>query len=128
MSEHRFGIFVETGAKDLAKDRTLFRFGKRVEALILSNGSASARTFDVQVARDPTFYWPDSPFNAQASRTEISQETYFYARVPANDTRTFGPFFAPRGLKVKRQGGTACHVSAILQGVEEGEVTVKDIG
>jgi hypothetical protein len=122
-------IWVETGG-DLSKDRTLFRFGKRVETLHLTNNTSTTRLFDVQVARDPTFYWPSSPFNAQAARREITKETYFYVTIASGGSYDSKPFFARRGLKVKAQGanGRQCTVDALVAGVQEGEITVKDIG
>jgi hypothetical protein len=126
-AENRIGIWAETGG-DLTRDRTLFRFGKRVESLHLNNGTGTARLFDVQVARDPVFYWPASPSGGHANRREIRQETYFYVIVPANSPYSSPPFFAPRGLKVKSQGSGNCTAHAIVYGVTEGEITTKDIG
>lgn len=129
-AEDRIAIWVETGG-DLSKDRTLFRFGKRVETVAITNNTATTREFDVQVARDPRFYWPASPNGkANAARREIFQETYFYITAPAGGTVFSPPFYARRGLKVKKQGalGDKCKVAALVYGVEEGEITVKDIG
>lgn len=123
-AEDRVGIWIETGG-DLGKDRTLFRFGKRVETVLLTNGTDAARKFDVQVARDPVFYWPASSF-APSNNREIRQETYFYWQVPANSTAATPPFYARRGLKVKAQT-VSCSAHAIVYGVEEGECTVKGL-
>lgn len=121
----RIAIWAETGG-DLSKDRTLFRFGKRVETVQIVNNSTSARLFDVQVARNPTFYLP---LGAGGARTEITQETYFYAAVGANSTYSSPPFFADRGLKIKGQGanGRQCFANAALYGIEPGQITTKDV-
>jgi hypothetical protein len=128
-AEDRIAIAVETGG-DLSKDRTFFRFGKRVESILFTNNTSTGRLFDVQVARDPRFYWPASPNGgkgAQVARTEIFQETYFYWAVPANSSSATPPFYARRGLKVKAQGsnGRQCFADALVYGVEEGECTTK---
>ena len=125
-NHERTGIWAETGG-DLSKDRQLFRFGKRC-AVVLGNGTATARKFDVQVARDPVFYWPATGYGQQERRA-ITQQTYFYANVAAGTTYTSPEFFARRGLKVKAQGalGANCSADTLVYGVEEGEITVKDI-
>ncbi len=124
----RVGIVVETGG-DLSKDRTLFRFGKRVESVLLTNGTSTARRFDIQVARDPQFYLPFGSPNGQLTRREVNKETYFYWVVPATSTVGTPPFMARRGLKVKAQGalGAQCNADAIVYGVEEGDCLYKDI-
>ena len=122
-----FAIWAETGG-DLSKDRQFFRFGKRVQAVVLTNNTATTRLFDVQVARDPVFYFPASiPGPSHGGRREVSQETYFYASVAAGQTYTSQPFFADRGLKVKAQGanGRNCTADALVFGVVPGECITK---
>ncbi len=125
-ADDRIGIWAETGG-DLSKDRTLFRFGKRVESVHLTNGTAAARKFDIQVARDPQFYLPFGSPNGQLTRREVNRETYFYVIVPANSSYSSPPFFARRGLKVKSQNTSNCSADAIVYGVEEGDCLYKDL-
>lgn len=122
-----FPIWVETGG-DLSKDRQFFRFGKRVETLHLTNNTATTRLFDVQVARDPVFYFPSSiPGPSHGGRREVLQETYFYVTVAAGDSYDSKPFFAERGLKVKAQGanGRQCTADALVYGVQPGDCITK---
>lgn len=129
-SAQRFGIWSGKGG-DLVKDRTIFRFGKRVESVYVANFSAVNRLIEVQVARDPVFYWPDDiPGPAHGSRQEVSHQTYFYMPVGAYKTEYSPPFFARRGLKIKQVGGGGKQVwaDAIVHGVSEGEIQNKDIG
>lgn len=121
----RIGIWLETGG-DLSKDRTLFRFGKRVESLHIMNGSSSARRFDVQVAREPQFYYPVGISGGHGNRQVITNETYFYVHLAANSTYDSPPFMAERGLKVKSQGTSNCYTNAIVYGVRIGDATYRD--
>ncbi len=124
-SENRIGIWVETGGY-LHKDRQLFRFGKRVEAVCIKNSTAAAVVVDVAVARDPTFYFPVSPGSASGNVREVTQETYFYLHVPAGQTVFSPPFFAERGLKLKRVGGgTGVWGNACVYGVQPGDCITK---
>jgi len=127
-SAQRFGIWAETSGY-LDKDLTLFRFGKRVESVHVMNGASVAHTIDVQVARDPVFYWPMSPSGFNVERSTVRQETYFYIRVAAGATYSSPPFFARRGLKIKKVGTGAGNVwaGAIVHGVAEGEIKNKDL-
>ena len=121
----RIGIWVESGG-DLSRDRTLFRFGKRVESVHLTNGTATARKFDVQVAREAEFYLPLGIPGGNAGRLTITQETYFYVVVGANSSYSSPPFYARRGLRVKKQSTSNCSAHAIVYGVEEGDCTYRD--
>lgn len=129
-SAQSFGIWSGKGGY-LDKDITLFRFGKRVQSVVITNHSAVKHLVDVQVARDPTFYWPtDIPGPAHGTRTTVFQQTYFYATVLAGTTYNSPPFFARRGIKIKKVGTGAGNVwaDAIVHGVSEGEIQNKDIG
>ena len=120
----RFGVSVETGGW-LKNDLTLFTFGKRVEAVIVANRTASNFLVDVQVVRDPVFYVPQSPYGGHGNRTAVEQETYFYLACPANQTTYSQPFFARRGLKLKRvTGGNSVWGGAIVHGLDEGDARV----
>lgn len=128
-SAQRFGIWSGNGGY-LKKDAKLFRFGKRVESVCVMNKSTVSHVIDVQVARDPTFYWPDDINGpAHGSRREVFQETYFYMTIGAGQTIFSPPFFARRGLKIKKVGTGASNVwaDAIVHGVSEGEIQNKDI-
>lgn len=125
--DDRLGIWPSTGGK-LSKDRTIFRFGKRVESVCIKNSTASAVTVDVQVARDPVFYWPQGISGGHGNRREIRQETYFYMTVPASSTAFSPPFYAQRGLKLKSVGSASVWGGAIVHGVQIGDVEFKDIG
>ena len=127
-SAQRFGVWSGRGGY-LDKDLTLFRFGKRVECVHIMNGSTVSHTIDVQVARDPVFYWPLDP-NGPYPRTEISHQTYFYVRLASGQTYDSPPFFARRGLKIKKVGTGAGNVfaDAIVHGVAEGEIQFKEGG
>lgn len=122
-SGERFGIPVETGGR-LHKDRVLFRFGKRVEAVVVTNSSAAGHLIDVQVARDPQFYYPSG---VSVDRVSIQSETYFYLRVPAGETRSSPPFFARRGIRLKSVGSGAVWGGAIVHGIDEGDASQRDI-
>lgn len=123
MSENRTGIWPSTGGR-LSKDRTIFRFGKRVESVCIKNSTSAKVTADIQVARDPRFYL-DVGHGPHANRKEVYQETYFYMDVPAGSTAFSPPFFADRGLKIKRLTA-ACWGGAIVHGVQPGDVEHKD--
>jgi hypothetical protein len=127
LGDERQGLWPSTAGK-LTKDRTLFRFGKRVESVCVKNATGAAVTVDVQVARDPVFYWPQSPSGGHGNRREIRQETYFYFTVPAGSTAFSPPFYARRGLKIKGVGSASVWAGAIVHGVVEGEIETKDIG
>lgn len=97
----------------LDKDRRMFRFGHRVDAIIVANATAQNRLIDVQVDRDPTFYWPENPITA-SDRVALTSESYFYLMCPANSTTVYDAgFFADRGLKIKSQNSPSVFVSVV---------------
>lgn len=121
----RIGIWVETGGH-LNTNRQLFRFGKRVESVCIKNSTASAVVVDVAVARDPVFYIPLGHSGSHGNRREIVQDTYFYMHVAAGQTLFSPPFFAERGLKLKRVGGgTGVYGNACVYGVQPGDCITK---
>lgn len=127
-SAQSFGIATGKGGR-MNKDRTLFRFGKRVDHVVIANHGTAKVLVDLQVARDPVFYWPDDINGGHGNRTEVVQQTYFYWSINAGVTEKTGPFFARRGLKIKRvhPNGSQVFVEAIVHGVSEGEIQNKDI-
>ena len=125
-SAQRFGVWSGRGGY-LDKDLTLFRFGKRVEAVHLANLSSASHLIDIQVARDPVFYWPLDAVGKNVERTAIFQETYFYVALGAGQTYDSPPFFARRGLKIKKvkTGAGNVFAEAIVHGVSDGEIQFK---
>lgn len=125
MSENRIAIWVETGGY-LSKDRRLFYFGKRVESVCIKNSTAATVTVAVDVARDSVFYLPPGPQGSAQARTEITQQTYFYLTVPAGGTVFSPPFFADRGLVLRRAApGTGVWGGAEVYGVNPGDCATK---
>lgn len=119
-----FAIPIETGGP-LSGDRNLFKFGKRVQSLILTNTTGSAKTFEMtphpESSFATSFYWPD--FKHQGQKVEIQSDSYFYLTVPANDSRVVNEVYFRRGLRVRGQGDSGCYATVTIHDVLEGDAS-----
>lgn len=107
----------------LDKDRTICKFGKRIDSITLSNNTAANRKIDIGTY-DPTFYTPDGVSFHSDEREDHHISTYFYLNVLAKDSRTIPPFFAFKGLKLKSQlaGGSEVSATVCIAGATPSDV------
>jgi hypothetical protein len=118
-STQRFGVPVMV---QLDQQKTICRFGRRIESVTVSNNTAAARLIEL-AHYNSSFYLPMGISGNHGNRREIHSPTCFYLRVPAGDTRSTGPFFARRGLVLKPQGsgGNNVFATVVVHGIDEGD-------
>lgn len=124
-SPQKFGIPI---CRQLTKDHVICRTGRRVENIIVSNKTAVPTVFEIN-AYAPNFYVPTGISGpSHGGRRLFREETYFYLMVIGssfgNGTGSTGPFYARRGLVLKKTfpSGSGCYATVTLHGVEEGDV------
>lgn len=118
-SGQKFGVPVMV---QLDKDRVICRFGRRIEDVFVTT---KAPTQMIEVAAfNPSFYVPTGISGGHGNRREIHSPTYFYINAVQGlgDGVHTGPFFARRGLVIKKGTGQQVWATAVVHGIEEGDV------